>query len=175
METDNPLSNVKARGSVDYLLRTTQQNHMQLSTMADQKASILMGVQAVLLTMLFKEINDGSAPLWGWILAITTFASVIFSLMAVKPAYRATSAGRPNWLFFSSYAKLSFDEYKAKMAEILQSDPAVYETILNDVYQLGKVLYMKKYRFLAWSYRIFLGGFAAAFGVVVVQRVAAFF
>jgi hypothetical protein len=36
-----------------------------------------------------------------------------------------------------------------------------------DIYGMGSVLYRKKYRFLSYSYRIFLGGLFAAFAAVI--------
>jgi hypothetical protein len=38
------LADVKARSSVDDLLRTAQQNQMALTTLADQKADIVLGM-----------------------------------------------------------------------------------------------------------------------------------
>jgi hypothetical protein len=72
MEQRNPFSQIRARGCVDYMLRSAQQHHVQLSAMAD--------------------------------------------------------------------------------------DGKVYETIVNEIYQMGQLLHHRKYRFLGYSYRLFLTG-----------------
>lgn len=39
-----------------------------------------------------------------------------------------------------------------------RADESVYRMMLRDLHQNGTVLRRSKYRFLAWAYRIFLGG-----------------
>ena len=42
----------------------------------------------------------------------------------------------------------------------------------RDVYQMGQVLARKKYRFLTWGYRVFIGGLIASIGLLLVQFIA---
>ena len=60
MSDENRFGGVKTRSSVDYMLRTTQQHHVELSKMADQKASILVGASLALIGINF-GLNDKAA------------------------------------------------------------------------------------------------------------------
>jgi hypothetical protein len=44
----------------------------------------------------------------------------------------------------------------------LESDDKVYRTMARDIYQGGLVLQRRKYRMLAWAYRLFLLGLVAS-------------
>jgi hypothetical protein len=63
-----------------------------------------------------------------------------------------------NLLFFGHFASLDEEQWKARLMEELGRDSAVFETMMHDIYQNGRVLHRRKYRFLAYGYRIFLGG-----------------
>lgn len=158
MSDSNCFSEIRARGCVDYLLRSTQQHHVQLSGMADQKAHILLGVAAIILTIIMSNTRDGRLPVWGLLLGGFVLLSAVFALLAIMPSLSHKKWQRPNWLFFASFSSLSSEEYMKKMAEILADDAKVYEAAVNEIYQIGQVLYHRKYRFLGYSYRLFLAG-----------------
>ena len=61
-----------------YLLRTTQQNHVSLSMMADQKASILIGAAFVLLTILFANLREHPLTVRLAVLMVTTITAAFF-------------------------------------------------------------------------------------------------
>ncbi|MBD3319811.1 MAG: hypothetical protein GF350_01815 [Chitinivibrionales bacterium] len=171
MDQDRNSNEMNARSSVDMMLRSMQMHHVHLSSMADQKASILIGAEAVVLTLIFRYLQEGQASIWLLALGVTILFSAASALLAVMPTYKKKTGARPNWLFFSSFAPLSTDEYFAKMNEIISTDTGVYEAIFNDVQQLGRVLYRKKYRFLGYSYRILLIGLIITFCIVAAEWV----
>ncbi|MBD3346149.1 MAG: hypothetical protein GF401_13915 [Chitinivibrionales bacterium] len=171
MEEIEALKDIQARNSVDMMLRSLQWHHVQLSAMADQKASILMGTEAVILTLIFRYVQEGQASLWLLALGITMLISAAFALLAIMPTYKGKGMARPNWLFFSSFSSLSDVEFMKKMEEIISTDENVYKAILNDTHQLGNILYRKKYRFLGYSYRVLLIGLIATFFIVTAQWV----
>src|SRR5216684_8794901 len=57
-EVPRPFSNVTPRSSIDNLLRTAQQHHVQLSFMADTKASILITISSIVLTIALSRAGD---------------------------------------------------------------------------------------------------------------------
>ena len=68
-----------------------------------------------------------------------------------------------NPLFFGCFSQLTPEEYCREMEKVLRDDPSVYTALAMDMYGIGNVLYRKKYRYLAYSYRIFLGGLFLTF------------
>ena len=59
----DPFANVEARGSIDYMLRTTQQQLVDLSGQADLNASIVMTTSAILTSVAARGL-DTREPAW---------------------------------------------------------------------------------------------------------------
>jgi len=168
MTEKNLLKGVKGRSTVDFMLRTVQQHHVQLSMMADQKANILMGASFLILTITLSHFRTNGFSPGLLVLSIFTLLSAGFSLLAVMPSIpkkKFCSVNSPNFnpLFFSFFTNLELDEYTKHMREIISDDTKIYETFIKDTYQLGKILQKKKYRLLGYSYRIFLLGMVLSF------------
>ncbi|MEO1133777.1 MAG: Pycsar system effector family protein [Cyanobacteria bacterium J06639_1] len=158
------------RQSTIYLLRTAQQHHVQLSAMADRKAGILIGSSFVVLAIVLTELERGTLPLPLCIFAIFTFLSAGLSVMAVIPRLgdRRARDSDFNTLFFGHFAHLSEGDYCDRVFDVLQSEEKVYKAFVRDIYQMGKVLYEKKYRYLSYSYRTFMVGLCATLIAVLV-------
>ena len=152
-----------------HLVRTTQQIHVQLSAMADHKASILMGATFVIFTITIGQARSASAPLPLLILGASAFFSAVFAVLAILPATHYKRGGAINLLFFGSFTQLSEEEYLDRMVERLTADEDIFRTMARDIYQNGLVLERKKYRLLGYAYRIFLLGLTASFGAFIVQ------
>jgi Family of unknown function (DUF5706) len=152
-----------------YLLRTTQQNHVHLSMMADQKASILIGASFVLLTILFAHLREHQITVPLTILTVTTMTAAFFAILAVMPCVttRQMSRTQINPLFFGAFAALDWDAYERVMLDILADEEQCYKAMLRDIYLLGSVLHRKKYRYLAYSYKVFGSGFIMTFLAMV--------
>lgn len=154
----------KPHGHSIYLLRTMQQQHMTLSSMADQKASMLLAVTSVMLALVVRNgtLVNLKPPLL--ILTVTAFLAALCCMVAVLPAVgRAPTRAplpdfKPNLLFFGVFAELPEAEFQAEMQRIMASDQGIYAAMLRDVHQQGLVLKTKKYRFLGYAYRIFIAG-----------------
>lgn len=154
-----------------YLLRTMQQHHVALSSMADQKANILIGATLVLFALIVRE---GAAIGMSWpllILATTSFNAASLCVLAVIPSIGSPKrASAPNMLFFGNFASYSEAEFKAHMAPILADDATLHAAMLRDIHQLGCVLKHKKYKYLAWGYRVFIAGLAATLVAFAVDQ-----
>lgn len=160
-----------------HLVRTNQQLTMQLSQMADQKASILMGATFVVFTLAIGQARTGGGALAMPLAILATF-SFLSALLAVSAVLPRVGKGPPvvyrdgkdhsNILFFGRFAQMDEDEFIAEVKKRLCSEEDLYETMLRDTYQNGVVLARRKYRYLAYAYRLFVVGLTltfAAFGV----------
>jgi hypothetical protein len=144
-----------------HLLRTTQQIQYQLSQMADQKASMLLGITFVIFTIAVGQARSGgSAPPALLILGAAAFGAALLTVLAVLPSTKAPSgaAGSDNILFFGAFTKMSQDEYVATLLGTVADTQSVYEAFARDIYQNGRVLAAKKYRLLGYAYRVLLAG-----------------
>ena len=141
-----------------HLVRTTQQINIQLSAMADQKASILMGATFVVFTIAVGQASRQGLSIALWVLIIFAVLSAMLAVFAIMPAVRPKPHTQRNVLFFGWFTQMSEEAYVEEVLEDLRDDETVYRTMLRDVYQNGQVLQNKKYRYLGYAYRVFLVG-----------------
>ena len=160
-------ANVKPRSSVDNLLRTVQQHHVQLSLMADTKASILITISSIVLTIALSRSGDPRLRPALLTLAAACLFSLLLAIFAVLPTFARGRRGETNILFFGHFATMSEDEYMAELEHALESDPKLYEIAVRDIHSLGVYLYRKKFRFLRLAYIALFLGFILATAVEV--------
>ena len=141
-----------------HLVRTTQQINIQLSQMADQKASILMGATFVVFTISVGQASRQGLSIALSVLIIFAFLSAMLAVIAIMPAVRPKPQTQRNVLFFGWFTQISEDAYVEEVLDDLHDDEMIYRTMLRDVYQNGQVLQFKKYRYLGYAYRVFLVG-----------------
>lgn len=159
---------VPGRNTADYLIRTAQQHHVQISMMADTKSNIIITVSSIVLTLALGQAGDPDLRLSLLTLSVFTLVALLLSILAVLPKFRPVRVEDGplpkyfNLLFFGHFSALSLDRYMHEMEEVLEKDSRVYEAIVKDLYELGIYLNNHKYRYLRWSYIFFLAGFLIA-------------
>ncbi len=141
-----------------HLIRTTQQIQVQLSAMADQKASILMGAAFVVFTITLNQSSQRTVAPEMLVLAGFALAAAALAVLAVLPATKPKPGAPLNLLFFGSFTQLDQEDYIDRVVEKLNEEEDIYRTMARDIYQNGTVLQRKKYKFLALAYRVFLTG-----------------
>ncbi|WP_156874516.1 Pycsar system effector family protein [Sandarakinorhabdus limnophila] len=151
-----------------HLLRTMQQHHVTLSAMADQKASIIIGVNSVVFALVVKEAATNPALL---VLAASSGLAAVLCMLAVLPKLGGGKgpAAPPNLLFFRGFTQMSEADWIGWLDRTNADDHAIQVAMARDVYQLGQVLAQKKYKYLGWGYRVIIGGLIATFVVFLLQ------
>lgn len=168
---DDCFEDVKQRNNIDFLLRTTQTHHMQLSVMADQKANILIGATLIIQTLIISMATHDSLPLELILLSFFSFCSTWFAVQSVFPSLTTihTKKEDKNLLFFGHFTDMEINEYYQEMAKILKSDKLVYKAMVKDIYHLGLYLKNRKYKYLRFSYITFLAGLFISFVVFIID------
>ncbi len=143
-----------------HLVRTTQNNTLALSAMADQKASILMGATFLVFSLSVSRAFTMGLSWSMMILAGSAFVSTMCAVMAVLPSVGRSAKGAvpPNKLFFGHFTAMEEEQWTREVLEQLRTDEGVFRTMLHDIYQNGQVLQRRKYKFLSLAYRIFILG-----------------
>lgn len=163
---ETTFAGIQPRSSVDNFLRTVQQHHVQLSLMADTKASILITISSIVLTFALSRSSDSVLRPALLTLAAACLLSLLLAIVAILPtlAPRSVRKGRAsrNPFFFGHFASMSETEFIDEVAPILRSDALLYEAAVRDIYGIGAYLYRKKYRFLQFAYIALLAGFIFA-------------
>ena len=98
------------------------------------------------------------------------FFSAVLAMFAVMPVTGKPKGRMPpplNLLFFGSFTSLEEADYIERMRAAIQTDDGVIELMARDIYQNGRVLKRKKYRLLAYAYRVFLIGLVLSLAAFV--------
>ena len=159
-----------------HALRTTQNNTLKLSQMADQKASILMGASFVVFSIAIGRANAGDLPWSLAVLALFAFLSSLCAALAVLPRLSKSlpPGARRNRLFFGHFHDLDEEQWTRGLLAELHTDEEVFRLMLHDIYQNGQVLQRRKYRFLGYAYRLFVAGLVVTLAAFAVEFARAY-
>jgi len=155
---------------IDQMLRQTRVHHVQLSMMADQKASMLLTVCAIIIPLTAHFL---SVPLFRLVAITLICFSILTMLLAIYTAMpsihkpKNVDIGDPsfNLLFFGDFISLEYDEYEHLMEGVCSDPSKVYEVQIQEIYFLGQYLANHKYKYLRRAYLAFLGGIVTS-GIV---------
>ncbi|WP_426477174.1 Pycsar system effector family protein [Chryseobacterium sp. CBSDS_008] len=171
---DNPESKKekeKSDRSVDTLFRVTLNNHTRLSDIADSKANILLSVNAIIISVCLSVLvpkldapKNSHLILPSFILLLSSVLTIIFAILSTKPNVTKTTFTsqdivnrKVNLLFFGNFQQMLFDDYHNAMKDLIKDRDYIYDSMVKDLYYLGKVL-NRKYRLLSITYKIFMAG-----------------
>ena len=161
----------KPERGIDTMFRTTLNNHNNLSGLVDNKANILLSVNAIIIsvsltTIIPKLDNPSNAHLIlpTMILIVTSVIAITFAILATRPTItkgsftkKEVDEKKVNLLFFGNFYKMPYEDYNWAMNELMKDKDYVYNSMIKDLYHLGIVL-EKKYRLLRVAYTIFMFG-----------------
>ena len=154
---------------VESMFRLTARNQINLSSIADNKANILISINSIVLTVLVSigigKISDYPViTVPAIVLIITCLSTVIFAILSTRPKI---SSGKfteedihnkkVNLLFFGNFYNMKPEEYEWALKEMMTDPNYLYSSLIRDQYSLGKVI-SKKYRLLRIAYTIFMIG-----------------
>ena len=152
---------------LDHMLRQTRIHHVQLSTMADIKANMLLTVASLVAT--FATPNLMNATLRGPVLVLmgSCLLTIVLAIYAVMPRFSRGDSGKErgsmfNLLFFGDFVRMPYVEFAEAMEKVLNDPSQLYEAQVREIYTLGTFLAKKKYRFLRLAYVTFLTGLLAS-------------
>jgi len=166
--------NGSGRG-VETMFRTSYRTHLDLSSLADTKANIMISINGIIISILLATVYPSMVQN-RWllvpctILLLTCLLSLVFAVVAARPrvTHRQVTPddvrrNRANILFFGTFTNMEEEDFLAGMWELIEDRTRTYTTMMRDLYGLGRVL-SAKYRLLRLSYTVFVVGLAA--GVV---------
>lgn len=157
--------------SVDTLFRVTLSNHTRLSDIADSKANILLSVNAIIISVCLSVLvpkldtpKNSHLIIPSFILLLSAVLTIIFAILSTKPNVTKTrftlqdvADRKVNLLFFGNFNRMIFSDYQDAMNILIKDRDYIYDSMVKDLYYLGKVL-DRKYRLLSITYQIFMVG-----------------
>jgi Family of unknown function (DUF5706) len=149
---------------VHNLLVLANSTNITLSGMADTKASILMGASFVVFSMSIGDLAEGKASLPLLVLTTFAFIATVLGVLTVRPNRMVKAdvpADKVNILFFGSYVNTPREAYVEEVVKVLSSEEETYRRLARDLWDHGRVLRDDKFRWLHWSFTLFLVGMLA--------------
>jgi predicted metal-dependent HD superfamily phosphohydrolase len=166
---------------IETMFRLTSKNHLTLSGMADSKANIMISVNSIIISILIgslmQKLDSNPHLIIPTIVLLTVnLISMVFSILSIRPNVTKglftrddIENQRTNLLFFGNFHKMKRDDYHWGMNQLMDNASFLYSNLIDDIYFLGVVL-ATKYKYLRYSYNIFMYGIVIAVVAFVISN-----
>ncbi len=163
------MDTINSNRSAQMMFKTALRNHIDLTSIADNKANIMLSINALIITismpLLAANIEENPRLLVPTsILLVTCVASIIFATLATRPiktkgltTMDSINQGPTNLFFFGNFYRMKFAQYKDGIKMIIADNDKLDNSIMSDLYYLGKAL-GNKFNQLRVCYTIFMIG-----------------
>ncbi len=173
------IKDVRLGRGVETMYRTTYRTHVNLSSIADNKANIMLSINAIIISITISTLvpsfdTNPKLIIPTIVLLVVCLIAIIFATLSTRPKITEGKFTREdieqkksNLLFFGNFYNMKLEDFNWGMNEMIMDEDFLYSTMTRDLYFLGKVL-AKKYRYLSVCYNIFMYGLilaVIAFGV----------
>lgn len=152
------------------VLISAHAGNLELSNMADSKASILLGASFVVFGLSISDIAAGKASVPLVVLTLFSFIATVLGVLTVRPARIKdwkVQPGKANIMFFGSFTNVTKEQYVEQCVRALADPETSIRAMAADIYDHGKLLKADKFSWLYWSYTAFLWGMWITAVVVV--------
>jgi len=158
---------------VETMFRTTYRTHVNLSSIADNKANIMLSINAIIISITVSSLvprfdDNPKLIIPTIILLLVCLAAIVFATLSTMPKITEGKFTREdieqkksNLLFFGNFYNMKMNDFHWGMMEMIKDSDFLYSSMTRDLYFLGIVL-AKKYRYLRICYRIFMFGLIIA-------------
>ena len=167
-------TNDRDERGIQTLFRTTIRNHYTLNEMVDKKASIMITVNAIILSLVMggligasEKLSFSSLPILG--LSLTSILSIFFAIIAIRPTLTQGDFTEEeirnkdgNLLYFGNFHNMHYRDFEWGFLQLLSDKNYLYGSMIRDYYYQGIGL-NRKYKHINLSLNIFLYGFSVSF------------
>jgi len=161
---------------IDTMYRSTYRNHINLSSIADGKANMMISINTIILSAIVTLLGT-SITLTGQvsfehfrfflpilILLLAVLGSAIFAILSANPKVTSSDMGKKDIikrtksvLFFGNFIHMEQKEFVDNLTMLKNNEKILYDNMAVDIYELGHVL-STKYKMIKISYNIFMVG-----------------
>ncbi len=154
---------------VETVFRTSYRVHMDLSSLADAKANIMITINGIIISIIIASISpkiDSNTFLLipTSIMLLSCLISIVYAVLAARPRVSSKvvtledfRSQHSNILFFGNYVSMPEEDFIEGMTDLMEDQTTLYQSMIKDIYGLGKVL-SKKFILLRKPYTAFMIG-----------------
>jgi hypothetical protein len=162
-----------AARSTETLFRNAVRSNLDLTSIADNKANIMISVNGFILTVIVTAggfvMQSEPALIYPFtMILLTAILSIGCAVMAVKPKVNLPEDtledlrnDRSSIIYFKHYVHMAPEDYVHEMKRVLNDAETIHTHIARHIYGLGYGLSVK-FRWLRLSYTIFTIGLASS-------------
>lgn len=173
MSSEIELKELNLGRGVETMFRAAYRTHVNLSSIADNKANIMLSINAIIISIVLPQLvpkfsTNSALILPTIILLCVCLVAMIYATLSTRPKITETNYTREdiakrkaNLLFFGNFYNMKFDDFHWGMMEMIKDSDFLYSSMTKDLYYLGVVL-AKKYRYLSICYKVFMYGMIIA-------------
>ncbi len=153
------------------IIRTTQRNNIDLTALADNKANVMLSLNAIIIAAIVPMIIANLDRVVGAylyipliILVITSFVSMYISAQVLKPSNfdkmkneMNSDNTNPSPFFFGNFYQMEAEDYFEYIKESLSEPELIQSHLAQDLYYVGRRL-GEKMSLVRRAYNIFIVG-----------------
>ncbi len=159
----------EAGRGVETMFRVTLRNQNHLSGIADNKANIMLSINAIMLSIIISTLvpqlgDNRILVVPTLILVVVCIFSIVLATLSVRPDIRFASydeekflTNKYNILFFGNFRQLPIEKFDWAIRQLLRDPELLYGSLSKDLYYVGLVL-DRKFRYLRLCYNVFMVG-----------------
>ena len=168
------------RTAVDNIFRLGVTNQMRLNINADRKAGQMITVSAIVFSVTAANFDNPLLMYPLMFFAICCILTLLFAIIAIIPdsKYPKNNLGKLDQtsdefdpLYFGHFSYMTKKEYKAYYATTIMNDDRIYDALAGEMYFSGKALALVKYKWLRWSYGMFLFGMIGSIAITITSLI----
>lgn len=154
---------------VETMFRNVMRTHVEFSSLADNKANIMISVNTLILTAIIAVLarkldSNPHLIIPTAILTTISLVTLIYATLVTRPKITEGTftkedikQKKANLLFFGNFYKMGLEDFTWGMNELIADKDYLYGSMIKDFYFLGNVL-GQKYKYLRTCYTIFIFG-----------------
>jgi len=163
---------------VETFFRVASKNLYTRAGLADNKSNIMISINALVLSIVlstfYSKMEEDPHLIYAVVtLLLTNLISIGYAVMATRPNIAKTHYTKEDIkshtatiMTFDDFQHMDKADFEWAINEITNDSDYLYLNITRDIYKLGLKL-SKKYRFLYYSYTVFLVGLCTAIGLFI--------
>ena len=169
INSNSDLNQINLGRGVETMYRTTYRTHVNLSSIADNKANIMLSINAIIISIVVSSLvpqfdSNPSLILPTFFLLSICLIALVFAILSTRPKVTEgkftredIEQKRSNLLFFGNFYNMELKDFHLGMMEMIKDSEFLYSSMTRDLYYLGIVL-AKKYKYLRICYSVFMYG-----------------
>ena len=162
-------TSISANSGARTMFKIALRNHIDLTSIADQKANIMLSINALIITIglpVFSTYLAGKGFLMApaVVFLFTAIATMILATLSTRPIklegetdVQRLLSERTNFFFFGNFFRIPNNQYQEVMKTVVADTDYLDSSFVDDLYYLGIAL-GKKFQLLRLCYNVFVFG-----------------